>query len=81
MPTQRGSYMCEGQKAGPGETSQVKSQTLLNKRRHLGAMSLGITTTCNKSDLLCLLLRSSSRAASATAGGGAIKTLGPCGSE
>jgi hypothetical protein len=56
---------------------QVKSHTFMNKRRHLGAMSLGIKTTCVKSGLLCLLFRSFSKAASATAGGGAHRISWP----
>jgi hypothetical protein len=49
MASKLGSYMCEGQNAAPGETTKVKSHTLLNSRRHLGVMRSGITTMWVKS--------------------------------
>jgi hypothetical protein len=70
MPTHKSSYMCEGQNAAPGETTKVKSHTLLNSRCHLGVMRRGITTMWVKSVLLCLLFNNSSKAASAMAGAG-----------
>jgi hypothetical protein len=45
IPTHRGLNISVGQNGRPGEATNVKLHTLWNRRRHLGAMSLGSTTT------------------------------------
>jgi len=72
MPTHKGSYMCEGQSKAPGETTNIKSHTLLKSRRHLRVMRHGIKTMWVK-----LVLNNSSKAAQLWLGQVSTSRSGP----